>query len=144
MNPQFEPLSRILGISRNLGAAALADAEELFSLQFDQAQACIASGSKYWRTALAEAHDAGEPGQWPEAAQQWIGDANAMLRDAFVSGMDYQLEMFRLVRKQTAEAQQLVSEAIGEQAAAIESTVISVPAKRGAKGGSAFAHKLAA
>lgn len=143
MNPQFEPFSQIVDLSQNLGAAVLGGAEELTSFQLDHVQAFITRSSKQLRTSLSDARKAGEPGQWPEVFQQSIAGANAMLRDAFVSSLDYEMEMFRLLRKQAAEAQQLISDTVSEQVAAIESSVVGTRGKRSAKSG-AFTQKLAA
>lgn len=139
MNPQLESFSRAFGLFQNLGAAALTGVEELMSFQLDQAQALIARGSKQLQTSLSEARNVGESGLSPEVVQQSTGSVNAILRDALISSMDYELEMFRLVQKQAAEAQQLVSETIYEQLATVESST----GKRTTKS-SAFAQKLAA
>lgn len=113
------------------------------SFQLDHAQALITRGSKQLRTTLSDARKTGEPALSPEALQQSIGSANAILRDALASSMDYELEMFRLLRKQGVEAQQLLSDTICEQLAAVESSVVGTSGKRTGKS-SAFAQKLAA
>lgn len=142
MNPQFEAFSRIVGLSQNLGAAVLSSGEELMAFQLDYTQELVTRSSKQLRISLSEASDIAEPAQWPEVFQQSVGSSNAQLRDAFASSMDYQMEVFRLLRKQAAEMQQVISDAVSEQLAAIESGTVSVPGKRSAK--STVAQKLAA
>jgi hypothetical protein len=120
MSQNVEAFSQQFDISRSLGVVALTGLEALLSLQFDQAQALASRNSEQLRSALSESSGMSDPAQLPELMQRWTTGANILIHDSLISGIDYQMEIFRLLQLQAAETRDVIAESLHQQVVPVD------------------------
>lgn len=109
MNQAVEAFNQQINLSRALGTVALTGLKALISAQFDHAQSLAERNSNRVRNALSKSGEPRELSRLPELMQEWIGGANILVRDEISSGIDYQLEVLRLVQQQAAETREALA-----------------------------------
>jgi hypothetical protein len=117
MNQKIDGFTQAADSIRNVCTFTLAGSEKLLYLQLECAEEFITRNNKQMRAALEQIGALQEPAQWPDAMHKGIEEANAMIRDALVSTIDYQTKSFKLTQKIAADLQKVLSEAISEQVA---------------------------
>lgn len=114
MNQAVEAFKQHIDLSRTLGTVAITGFEALVSAHFDHAQSFAERSGNRVRTALSKSGDPDELAHLPKLVQEWIGNANILVRDAISSSIDYQLEMVRLMQQQAAETREVLAESLSE------------------------------
>lgn len=120
MNQKIDGFTQSADSLRNICTFTLAGSEELLSLQLEYAEKVINRNNKKMRTALEQINAMQELAQWPDAMHKGFEEANAMIHDALVSTIDYQMKSFKLTQKIANDMQKVLSEAISEQVAATQ------------------------
>lgn len=120
MNQKIDGFTQAADSIRNICTFTLAGSEELLNLQLECAEEVINRNNKQLRAALKQIDAMQEPAQWPDAMHKGFEEANAMIRDALVSSIDYQMKSFKLTQKIATDMQKVLSEAISEQVAATQ------------------------
>lgn len=120
MTQKFDSFTQIADSARNFCSATLSGSEELICFQLECAEEFINRNSRQWRAAMNQANELHAPEQWPDAVHKGIEETNALVRDTFVSAMDYQMKSFRLLQKMAADTQKLLSDTVSEQFAAMQ------------------------
>jgi hypothetical protein len=120
MNQKIDGFTQAADSIRNICTFTLAGSEELLHLQLECAEEFINRNNKQLRAALEQIDAMQEPAQWQNAMHKGVEEANAMIRDALVSGIDYQMKSFKLTQKIAADMQKVLSEAVSEQVAATQ------------------------
>jgi len=120
MNQNVEAFSQQFDISRSLGAVALTGLEAFLSFQLDQAQALATRSSTQLKSALSESSKVSDPAKLSELMQRWTSGANILMHDSIISGIDYQMEVFRLLQLQAAETRDVISESMHQQVLPME------------------------
>lgn len=115
MSQNIDAFSQQFDMSRSMGVVALTGLQAFLSFQFDQMQALANRSSEKLRNTLSESSQVSSLAQLPELMQQWEADANTMIHDALLSGIDYQMEIFRLMQLQAAETRDVITESIHHQ-----------------------------
>lgn len=111
MLPQLEPVFvRSFEMIRELAALSLSGSQALLCSQIDQAQALMTRNGERLREALANVP--ATPEQWSEAMQATMRDAVDSTRECMLAATAMQAETMRLVEKQAAEAQAILTEAL--------------------------------
>ena len=121
MNQKIDGFTQAADSIRNICTFTVAGSEKLLDLQLECAEEFITRNNKQMRAALEQIGALQEPAQWPDAMHKGIEEANAMIRDALVSTIDYQTKSFKLTQKIAADLQKVLSEAISEQVATTQS-----------------------
>ena len=120
MNQKIDGFTQAADSIRHICTFTLAGSEELLSLQLECAEEIFNRNNKQLRAALEQIDAMQEPAQWPDAMHKGFEEANAMIRDALVSTIDYQMKSFKLTQKIANDMQKVLSEAISEQVAATQ------------------------
>lgn len=120
MNQKIDSFTQVADSARNFCSATLAGSEELICFQLECAEEFFNRNSRQLRVVLDQANELHAPEQWPNAVNKGIEGANALIRDTFVSAMDFQMKSFRLLQKMAADTQKLLSDAVSDQVAAMQ------------------------
>jgi hypothetical protein len=120
MNQKIDGFTQAADSVRNICTFTLAGSEELLHLQLECAEDIFNRNNKQLRAALEQIDAMQDPGQWPDAMHKGFEEANAMIRDALASTIDYQMKSFKLTQKIATDMQKVLSEAISEQVAATQ------------------------
>lgn len=131
MNPQTNPFSRSIDLSKNLFAQTLSGMEELLTLGLDHTQEFVGRSTQQLKGALADPIVVDEASQWPDAMQQSMRTTLNLFRDTAQAATDYQVDSLRLLHNQAAEAQKSIAAAIYAQFEMVDQAVAST--KRGSK-----------
>ena len=127
MNPQIDPLSRHLDISRNLLEQTLSSMEQLLALGIDHTQDFVGRSSQQLKGTLSDSLIITEASQWPDAMQQGIHVTINLMRDTTLAATDYQIDALRLLHNQASEVQKTLAAAITEQFAIVDQTLGGAP-----------------
>jgi hypothetical protein len=122
MNQQLAPLFQGLDLSTKLRALALANFEELMSLEFDHAQDFLGRGTQQLRDACTDCGVSREASELPEAFQSTMHSFIDLTRDTMIAITDYQVAKLRLAQNQASEAQKEISAAFKQHLALIQPT----------------------
>ncbi len=115
MSKNIDAFSQQFDMSRSMGAVALTGLQALLAFQFDQAQALATRSGEKWRNALSESSHVSNPAQLPEVMQQWGANTKSLIHDSLISGINYQMEIFRLLQLQAAETRDVITQSMHNQ-----------------------------
>lgn len=121
MNQQLAPLFQGIELSSKLRALALANFEELMSLEFDHADEFIKRGSRQLRDACSDRSIAHETSDLPDALQSMMHVFIGLTRDTILAVTGYQVAKLRLAQIQASEAQKEISAVFNQHLALIQS-----------------------
>lgn len=120
MNQQADIYSPLVAMAKNLGSLAIDRSGELLARQIDHTDDVINRCGKQMHAVLPKVSP--EPEKWgsPAAMEELIGGTNTLLRELVMAGVDYQMEMLRLIQAQTSDVQKAISDALHEQMAKVD------------------------
>lgn len=141
MIQQSDTLSPFVALARNLGNMTIERSGEFVSCQIDHVEYVIKRCGKQLHAVLPKVCPAPETWDSEAAMEKLIGGSNNLFRELIMAGIDYQMEMLRLMQDQASDAQQAISDALREQMAKVDTGLAGN--KRSGKG-NAIVQKLAA
>lgn len=122
MNQQLAPLFQGIDLSSKLGALALANFEELMTLEFDYTQDVVERGTQQLRDACSDRGISREASELPEAIQSGMHVFIDLTRDAMLAMTDHHVAKFRLLQNQASEMQKEISAAFKHQLTLIQTS----------------------
>ena len=122
MNQQLAPLFQSIELSNKLRTLALANFEELMTLELDHAQELVEQSTKQLRDACSDRSISREASELPEAIQSGIQVFIDWTRSTVLAVTDYQVAKFRLVESQAIEVQKEISAVFKHEFTQIQTT----------------------
>lgn len=122
MNQQSAPHIQSIELSSKLGALALANFEELMTLEFDHAQEIVERSTQQLKGACSDRGISREASELPEAMQSAMNVFIDLARDTMLAMTDYQVAKFRLVQNQALEVQKEISAVFKHQLTLIQTS----------------------
>lgn len=122
MNQQLAPLFQSIELSNKLRTLALANFEELMTLELDHAQELVEQSTKQLRDACSDRGISRQASELPEAIQSGMQVFMDLTRDTMLAVTDYQVAKFRLVESQAIEVQKEISAVFKQELTQIQMT----------------------
>lgn len=114
MFPQITSVSQSIDLIRRFSTITLAGYEELTARQLDNADAWINRNCQKLKDGLSQNYSVNAQEEWLKAMQEVLLKSIESARDDITMASQYQVETGRLIQKQAAEYQRLLSDSLTE------------------------------
>ncbi len=114
MNQKIDGFGQVADSMRNLCSLVITGSGELICLQLDCADEFFKRNQNQMRAALNRMGGSPEATQWPDTMRRGVEEANAVMRENFVSAIDLQMKAFKLTQRISTDMQCMLSEALAK------------------------------
>jgi len=123
MKQPLDPLTQSIDLSNKLRELAIANFEELMTLEFDHAQELVERSAQQLRDACSDRGISGKASELPNAIQSGMHAFIDLTRDAMLAVTDHQVAKFSLLQNQATEVQKEISAIFQQQLSLIQPVV---------------------
>lgn len=132
MNHQADLYSPLVTLAKSLGMMAIVRSGELLSCQIDHTEDVINRCGKQMHAILSKLSTESGKSDSRGAMEELIGGTNSLLRDMVMAGIDYQMDLLRLMQAPATEVQQAIADSLRVQMAGVAASLSGkTPAGRG-------------